>query len=147
LSVNFINKFSGEYSGSFWARQYDTISGLKVALKNPVAGIGFSHKDFIIAQRKYGFKNTELDLETTWNRVNSNSIIMLFYYLGFPFAIYFIWKLYNQSFFSDAKLLFFLILFVSFASEPILFSPFFLLFPFSGLINMKSITETQIIRS
>ena len=129
---NINNKIHGEYSGSFLARQYDTVTGFNVAAANPILGVGFKYDNYYASAEKLGFKDTVFTGESTRNRDNTNGIMMLFYSVGTPLALIFVFGLFRHKLLND-KFLVALVIFISLFTESLVFTPFFLLFIFSGL--------------
>lgn len=129
---NINEKMHGESRGSFLARQYDTVTGFNVAVANPVLGVGFKYDNYYIAAEKLGYRDTLYTGERTRNRDNTNGIAMLFYSIGTPLALIFVFGLFRQKLLND-KFLVALVIFISLFTESLVFTPFFLLFIFSGL--------------
>lgn len=130
---NINEKMHGEYRGSFLARQYDTVTGFNVAVANPFLGIGFKYDNYYAAAETLGYRDTVYYGERTRNRDNTNGIVMLFYTLGAPLALIFVFGLFKQKLLDD-KFLVALVIFISLFTEALAFTPFVLLFIFSGLI-------------
>tara|TARA_R110002072_G_scaffold47131_1_gene130186 strand:+ start:17499 stop:18683 length:1185 start_codon:yes stop_codon:yes gene_type:complete len=126
-------KISGNQNGSYLARNFDTLNGFTLAYNNPF-GIGFSTAKYQEVAEKNLFK---IDTEITTDRANTNSIAMLFYSTGFGWGIIFLILMYRQKVFLKNKFLFFLLIFFSLFSEPLFFTPFFLLFPLSGISKIS----------
>ncbi|MES2495407.1 MAG: hypothetical protein V4618_04800 [Pseudomonadota bacterium] len=133
LSSNVEDKFFGTNRGSSWARQYDTFTGFAVAVENPLVGIGFDYQRYFEESYHLGYKESELDTNTLTDRPNSNGIVTAFYSLGFPLGLIFLFGLYRQLLI-DRRLLAFALMFLSFSTEALLFTPFALMFVFSGLL-------------
>jgi hypothetical protein len=129
---NLNDKLSGEQRGSSWSRQYDLITGLNIIKENPLSGIGFDYKQFYKQANTLGEKNTELDLNSTKDKNNTNGITFLFYSIGIPLALPFLIGLFRSSLFKH-KFLIGTIIFLSLNSESIIFTPFFLLIIYSGI--------------
>lgn len=129
---NINDKMHGEARGSFLARQYDTITGFNVAVANPFLGVGFKYDNYYAAAEKLGYRDTLFNGERTRNRDNTNGIVMLFYSIGTPLALIFVFGLFRQKLLDD-KFLVALVIFISLFTESLVFTPFFLLFIFSGL--------------
>jgi len=126
-------KISGKKSGSFLARNYDTLTGFNLAINNPW-GIGFSTTKYQEIARKDLF-NLIPGLET--DRGNTNSIATLFYSTGILWGViilYFMWK---QSLFMKHKTLFYISIFLFLFTEPLLYTPFFILILLSGTVSSK----------
>lgn len=129
---NINEKMHGESKGSFLARQYDTITGFNVAVANPLLGVGFKYENYYVAAEKLGYRDTLFNGERIKNRDNTNGIVMLFYSMGTPLALIFIFGLFKQKLLDD-RFLVALVVFISLFTEALVFTPFFLLFIFSGL--------------
>lgn len=135
--ANIADKLFGEARGSAWARQYDLLTGLNVIAANPVLGIGFEHERYLAESASLGFADTLLDGRLTERRGNTNGIMFVAYSLGIPLALPFVVGMFRQRFFAH-RLLFGLLLFTSFLSESIVFTPLFLMFIFSGLLSASA---------
>lgn len=79
------------------------------------------------------FDDTLLDERITEDRGNTNGVIALVYSVGIPLSLPFLWGLFRQRMLPD-RLLVGGLLFVSFMTESIMLTPFFLIFIFSGLL-------------
>lgn len=134
---NVQSKFTGDFRGSWWARQYDLLTGLNVVAANPWLGIGFDPDQYRAYANQLGFSNTDLDDRQTIDRGNSNGIVGLLYAVGIPLALPFLWGLFRQRMLPDRALVG-TVLFISFLSEAIVLTPFFLLFLLSGLLRMPA---------
>lgn len=130
---NVQSKFVGEFRGSWWARQYDLLTGLNVVAANPWLGIGFDPDQYRAYANQLGFADTELGDRQTIDRGNSNGIVGLLYGMGIPLALPFLYGLFRQRLLPDGALVG-AILFLTFLSESIMLTPFFLLFILSGLL-------------
>lgn len=130
-NANIQEKLYGESRGSSWARQYDLMTGINVALSKPLTGIGFDYERYKDVASHLGFEGTEMDEKSLEDRSNSNGIVFLFYSIGFPIGLLFIIGLFRQEFFYH-KFLVGLILFLSLFGETLIFTPLFLLFIYSG---------------
>lgn len=141
---NIDNKINGDSRGSFLARQYDALTGFNVIVENPFLGVGFNHENYYTAAKNLGHKGSVYDDgERTFKRNNTNGIIILFYSIGIPLALLFLVGLFRQKLLYD-KLLGLLIVFISLLSQSLVFTPFFLLFFFSGLIfNVGNLTKER----
>jgi hypothetical protein len=133
MMENVEEKLFGVFRGSAWARQYDFFTGMRVALENPFTGIGFSYERYFEFAQHVGYLESQLDLATITERPNSNGIATLFYSIGFPLAGVMLWGLYKQRFFADRVVFFFMML-ISLSTEAIIFTPFPLMFIYSGLL-------------
>ena len=132
-SQNFQTKFSGRLQGSAWAREYDTYTGLRVAAAYPLTGIGFDYERYYDEAARYGYLESQLATRTLTERPNSNGIVTMFYSIGFPLSLIFLLGLFRQIIFPD-RLLFATIFILSLLAEALVFTPFFLMILFSGLL-------------
>ena len=130
---NVRSKFFGELAGSSMARQFDLLTGLNVIAANPWVGIGFDPDRYRALSGALAFQDTLLDERITQDRGNTNGIIALVYSVGIPLSLPFLWGLFRQRMLPD-RLLVGGLLFVSFLTESIMLTPFFLIFIFSGLL-------------
>ena len=143
-SGNIEDKFYGDNKGSSWAREYDLMTGINVVVENPLIGIGFDYGYYYKISRTLGYRDTFLDNEATTDRGNSNGIIFLLYSTGIPLSILFIIGLFKQTFLNH-KFLIGLLLLISCSSESLIFTPFFLIFIYSGLANLAFKKKTKTI--
>lgn len=132
--ANVNDKLTGDTRGSSLARQYDLLTGVNVAMAHPWIGIGFDHGTYRSIANNMGFIETELSDEFTADRDSTNGVVYLLYSLGIPLAIVFLIGMFRQQFFPN-KMLVGLLLMLSLLGESILFTPFFLLLIFSGLLR------------
>ncbi|WP_447728365.1 O-antigen ligase family protein [Sphingomonas koreensis] len=132
---NFDDKFAGRGAGSTWAREFDAYTGLRIAVNHPLFGIGFNRDTYKDKAYEFGYMETPLADSAVDIRTNSNSngIVTLFYTMGFPLALIFLFGLYRQRFFR-LKPLVFVLFFFSLIAEPLSLNPFFLMFTFSGML-------------
>jgi len=130
---NVTDKLTGAFSGSAFARQYDFYTGMRIAAEYPLTGIGFDYERYYDEAQKFGYLETKLSDHNIVDRGNSNSFASMFASIGFPLGIMFIIGLFRQRFFKN-RLLFGLLLSLSFIGEALIFTPFFLMFIFSGLL-------------
>jgi hypothetical protein len=130
---NISGKLFGDMRGSSLARQYDLLTGLNVIAEHPILGIGFDHANYKEIAGRLGFQDTELDEHITEDRGNTNGLIFLLYSIGIPLSMAFFWGIFNQQFFAN-KFIVGIMLFLSFISESMILTPFFLLIILSGLV-------------
>ena len=125
---------------SYGLRAFDLYSGSMVAISNPISGIGLNSKVFLSERNKFLTPEMDAIFGIIEERQNSNSLLTLFYSLGLIFGSLWLYLLYKQDIIKDDRNLFFIIVVIGFASEPLVFTPFFLCFLFTGfqsLINLK----------
>jgi hypothetical protein len=132
-AANIQDKFTGDSQGSYWARQYDLLTGINVIQQNPIFGIGFDYEQYYRASSQLGFADTLLPERIIRDRGNSNGIIFLLYSIGIPLSIPFLVGMFRQTLFPNRGLIG-VTLFLSFIGESIIFTPFFLMIIFSGLL-------------
>jgi hypothetical protein len=128
-----VEKFSGDSQGSFWARQFDLLTGINVIMENPVIGIGFDYTEYYRAAAHLGFSDTPLTERITDDRGNTNGIVFLFYSIGIPLGIPFLVGLFRQQLLANRWMIGGALA-LSLMSESMIFTPFFLMFIFSGLL-------------
>lgn len=132
-SANFVNKTEGQARGSYLAREYDTLTGLNIALEHPWSGIGFDIGKYMSEVKLYGSVSHEIDTSAFGDRLgNSNGLIQALYSLGFLMGGFLILSLARQKFFVN-NFIMASVLFLSIFSEPLIFTPFFLMLIFSGM--------------
>jgi hypothetical protein len=132
--ANYENKTEGAAKGSFLVRQFDTFTGVAIALNNPLIGIGFDHTSFIRAQWEYGYFTPEFESKDLFEnrRDNTNGLVQPFYSLGLFLGLICIIGLVRQRLL-DGKYAPAFILLSTLASEPLIFTPFFLMLIVTGM--------------
>ena len=106
---NIEEKISGDMQGSTMARQYDLYTGLNIIEKYPLLGIGFDHNQYRALSPYAAFAETLLSDENTANRSTSNGFIYLFYTIGIPLGLVFVYGAMRQKLFPH-RLVFFSII-------------------------------------
>jgi hypothetical protein len=130
---NFQQKLTGESQGSFLAREYDLVTGFNIIAVHPWLGIGFDYDQYLRTSAALGYSDVDLPERITSDRTNSNGIIQLLYSLGIPLSMPFLVGLFRQRFFPD-RMLMGVVLFLAALGEALIFTPFFLMIIFSGLL-------------
>lgn len=133
---NVNDKFNGEMRGSSWAREYDLRTGLNIIAAHPLVGVGFDNERYKREAARLGYDQGELDFRSTVDRSSSNGLVSLVASIGIPMSIPFLIALFRQRFFGQ-RLLFGGILVLSFLSEAIMLTPFFLMLMFSAMLAVK----------
>ena len=133
---NIKEKTSGDSQGSYWARQYDLLTGLNVIAANPIFGIGFDYDQYYRASANLGFSDTLLPDRIIRDRGNSNGIVFLLYSIGIPLSIPFFVGMFRQRMLADRTLIG-VVLILAFFGESMIFTPFFLMIIFSGLLATR----------
>jgi hypothetical protein len=131
--ANLNSKLTGDYRGSAWARQYDLITGIRIANEYPLTGIGFDYERYYIEAQRLGYNETQLGIGNITERSNSNSFASLFAYIGYPLGLVIVFGMLRQRFLRD-KMLIAVMLTLSLISEALLLTPLFLAIVFSGLL-------------
>jgi hypothetical protein len=104
-----------------------------VILENPVIGIGFDYEQYEQAAARLGYVDTQLSEKAAIERsTTTNGVVFLFYSIGIPLALPFLLGIFRQQFFRHRWLIG-AALFLTFLSESLIFTPFFLMIIFSGL--------------
>ena len=134
---NVTDKFTGQTFGSALARQYDLLTGINVVGEHPLVGIGFDNQRYLKEAEGLGFADTQLDERTLEDRGNTDGIIVLLYSVGIPAALPFLFGMFRQTLFPH-RAVFGALLFLSFISESMIFTPFFLMIIFSGMLAPRS---------
>ena len=117
-------KFKGEGKLSSQWRTYDTLMGLYVISKNPLTGIGINEEKYFneIRNSFIRINGESINIE----RGNTNSIILICLYFGIPLSTIILYKIYHQNLFKK-KWLFFFIIMICLASEPLIIRTLFFL--------------------
>ena len=144
VSVNMNEKVYGEREGSFQKRLFDLTQPLFIALEHPLTGVGLDNERWQEVRASFyihsNLNNTlrqvgvEQKVETT-SRGSSNSVMYMLAGMGFPTTVLFILMFIKQQIITKDRFIWFLILFLSIMSEPLLFRPFFLIFIISGFLH------------
>ena len=130
---NVDEKMSGELRGSFLAREYDFYTGVNIIEARPLTGIGFGVDRYLHYSNMFGYQATELRVEQTDERPNTNGLMQVLYTIGLPLGLPLLFGMFTQRLFG-AKLPMMLILGASFYSQSVVFTPFFLSILFSGFL-------------
>lgn len=137
---NIEKKLTGESRGSFLARQYDLLSGINAVYQNPILGIGFDYKNYKKIAGTMTFEGIGLDelpvAAFDDRETSSNGFVYMLYSIGIPISLVLIFGMFNQYYFPN-KILFGLLIVLSLVGEMLVFTPFFLVLIFSGIIYRK----------
>lgn len=125
LLSNVTEKVSGKGETSFLLRNYDALVAIDVIRNNFFTGVGFSKTKNEEAQEK---SKIYFQSDFTEAHGNTNSVITVFLYLGVPLGFVYLFLIYNQKLIYYNRGFFFFILLICLASEPLIFSGFFLFF-------------------
>ena len=137
LAPLIISKFtSEEHKSSSVARQYDMLMSVLVIKENPMIGIGINEANYFKA-----IKNKNLALDDflgSEEHGNTNTVVSVMIKFGIPLAIIFFYFIFHQNLFKN-KWDFFLIMFLSLMSEPLLVVYFVILLLMSSMkLNKKT---------
>lgn len=148
LLSNILNKVSGDNTSGI-ARLRDIMVGIELIKERPILGHGkFDSKEYLLK------KNYVLDIEAElfspeYIEISgsvsgglTNGVLALLAWYGLPLGLILYYYYFKQKIVSGRgyeKFLFAFIPFLSFMSEPLTFTAFFLLFPFSALIFKSKI--------
>ena len=102
-------------------------------MDNPL-GIGFSHVKYQEIARDNIYN---IDSLVKTDRASTNGILILFVSTGVFFGFVFLTMLLFKNILQKNKFLLFLIIILSLISEPLFFSPFFIIFALSSLVTSK----------
>jgi len=144
FTLNMSDKVSGESDGSFQKRLVDLTQPFFIALENPLTGVGLDLDRFQEVREEFyintninnilGVVGVQQNVETT-SKGSTNSVMYLLAGMGFPTAILFLYMLIKQQIINRDRFIWFIIIFVSVMSEPLLLRPFFFLFIIAGFVN------------
>jgi hypothetical protein len=133
---NIEEKLTGEASGSFYARNFDSFAGFQVALEEPWLGIGFNTDYYISRIQQYDIDLGDFNVDLfNDERGNTNGILMLFYTMGFPLGLLAVLSLVRQTM-VPSDFVVPMILFLSMLTEPLTLTPLFLCFLFSAVVRL-----------
>ena len=134
-SLNLTDKVLGEGATSFQIRFFDLVQPVYIAADYPLTGVGLDDQQYIEVRKRMDY-NLWID-GISFDSVEkgaTNSILFFLATTGFPATIFLLFMLYRQSFITNNKKLFFVLMVFSLMSEPLLLKPFFFIFVISGVI-------------
>lgn len=120
---------------SYGIRFFDLYSGMVIAFNNPSFGVGLNKEPFLKERNKYFPKNLSFDKNDIDDRATSNDFVKIFFSLGLFLGTYVLYLFYNQSLTDENRLVFLLVVIINLSTEPLFYTPFFLLIVFSGFQN------------
>jgi len=108
-----------------------------IVFDNPLTGVGLDDQEYINIRSDiaYNLWLSNIDFDSL-EKGSTNSITFFLATSGIPATILLIWMLYKQTFIKNKKRLFFLLMFFSLMTEPLLLKPFFFIFVISGGIYL-----------
>lgn len=145
LSRNIEDKISGYNRKSSLVRELDFAIGIDIIKNNPILGIGLTNENYTYTHYFYGesiralFEVTEDEL---YNKGTTNSILWISSALGLPIFFLWLYYLFNQQIIMSNRYLFLFIIFITLLSEPLVMTPFFIIFFISGLSIKKRAIST-----
>jgi hypothetical protein len=134
LYINIMEKLYGSGVHSSGLRYLDFIYGLNIISNYPLMGIGYDQNLYISMVNDSIIDFTNMSESLIKNRGNTNGILSSAIYLGIPFSLFMIYSLYRQIVIGNKNIVFILFL-LTLLSEPLIFTNFFLLIIFSGLVS------------
>lgn len=136
-SININDKVSGSGANSFQVRFFDLVQPMLIVFDNPLTGVGLDDQEYINIRSDiaYNLWLSNIDFDSL-EKGSTNSITFFLATSGIPATILLIWMLYKQTFIKNKKRLFFLLMFFSLMTEPLLLKPFFFIFVISGGIYL-----------
>ena len=142
---NLNEKLLGVLAGSTTARQFDFELAMYIIKNNPIFGIGFSPIAFIEQAATSGLDTSRLSMDDQNIRANTNGAMMVLYTTGLPLGMYFLSSLFFQKIFTERVLFGFLLL-TALITSPLAFTPFFLMFAFSGMSKTNALQANDSIQ-
>ena len=135
--VNVEDKLSGKGEFSFQSRFFDLVQPIYILKDNPITGVGLDDEKYLEVrqQPRYSLNLGVLDFSNR-SKGSTNSVMFFLAAAGIPFTIVIFVLLYNQQFFFEKRFWFFIFIFISLMTEPLLLRPFFLTLVMSGGIHI-----------
>ncbi|MCF0055161.1 O-antigen ligase family protein [Dyadobacter sp. CY356] len=139
---NIEDKFNGQNTSGL-IRYRDFVIGVKLIKENPILGHGLFDSSYLTSKSYVNFIETQI-LSTTYLDQSgfmtggfTNGLLGVFAWYGIPMGLLIFYLFYKNNFVNNntlERIIFFLILCLTFISEPITYTAFFLLFPLSSLL-------------
>jgi len=139
LNTNIINKFNLTNTSGL-IRLRDFIISIDLIKEKPLLGHGLFDLEYLLAKNNILYIEEQILSNKYLNSYGqmsggfTNGLFGIFCWYGIPVGIYLYYCLYRNRFVDNSaieRITFFLILVLTFFSEPITYTSFFLLFPFS----------------
>ena len=131
------DKFIGEASGSWLARQHDTVLGIQLVIQHPWLGIGVDVDKYLMMTT--GVFGSIFDFSSFAyfeDRQPTNSIVQMFYGFGIPIAVAWLFLLYNNRY-VNRSLTHMGIIVLTLSAELLALTPIFLFFIMSQDARQK----------
>ncbi|MES2016824.1 MAG: O-antigen ligase family protein [Pseudomonadota bacterium] len=130
---NLVEKVEGSGHGSTLIREFDLMTGINIIQEYPWMGIGFSKDNYLAAAGSYGFFESELGEEYLEERAGtSNGLVQLLYSIGIPLGLFSLFCVYRQTLMPH-RFIFGTLIALTLFGEALGFTPFILMFIFSGM--------------
>ncbi|MBH83264.1 MAG: hypothetical protein CMP70_01140 [Flavobacteriales bacterium] len=135
---NISDKLHGSGQYSFQARLFDLVQPFYMVSQNPMTGVGLDDEKFIKIRQNPSFSLSlkTIDFTNVKEKGSTNSIMFFLAAAGIPFTLLILLMLYFQNFIIEKRKWFFIFIFISLMTEPIMLRPFFLTFVMSGGIYL-----------
>ena len=135
---NVSDKLHGSGQYSFQARLFDLVQPYYMVSQNPMTGVGLDDEKFIKIRQNPSFSLSlkTIDFTNVKEKGSTNSIMFFLAAAGIPFTLLILLMLYFQNFIIEKRKWFFIFIFISLMTEPIMLRPFFLTFVMSGGIYL-----------
>jgi len=135
---NVSDKLHGSGQYSFQARLFDLVQPFYMVSQNPMTGVGLDDEKFIKIRQNPSFSLSlkTIDFTNVKEKGSTNSIMFFLAAAGIPFTLLILLMLYFQNFIIEKRKWFFIFIFISLMTEPIMLRPFFLTFVMSGGIYL-----------
>jgi hypothetical protein len=134
---NIQEKFIGVSSGSWLARQHDTVVGIQLVMQHPWFGIGVDVDKYVSIS--YGAYGSFLDFSSNSHFVDrqpTNSVIQMFYGFGIPLGLLWLYMIYNSRYI-NRSLTHMIIIVLTLSTELLALTPIFLFFVMSQARRQK----------
>ena len=135
---NVSDKLHGSGQYSFQARLFDLVQPFYMVSQNPMTGVGLDDEKFIKIRQNPSFSLSlkTIDFTNVKEKGSTNSIMFFLAAAGIPFTLLILLMLYFQNLIIEKRKWFFIFIFISLMTEPIMLRPFFLTFVMSGGIYL-----------
>lgn len=134
---NIESKFTGDSSGSWFARQHDLVMGLRLIIDHPLFGIGVDPERYLLMTGNDYFSIFGLSMGSFEDRMPTNGALQIFYGFGIPIGLLYFYRIFNSRY-VNKSLTHFSIIFITLMVELLALTPIFLFFAFS---SFKSINK------
>lgn len=140
---NIYEKLFGALGGSTAARSFDAEVALRIVSEYPLLGIGFSPDRLQNEFFTFGRQVETILGDSALERSLSNGLLYAAVTLGIPLALFFVYALLRQRLFGEAVVGGTIIL-LSMLTEALIFTPFFAMIAFSGLLVTRKYSRPSV---